>query len=222
MESVVYSQEGKEVGKIKLPEPVFGVPWNADLVHDAVTSMLSSRRRGTAHTKNRSDVSGGGRKPWRQKGTGRARHGSTRSPIWVGGGVAHGPRKDKDYECKINRKAKARALAAVLSRKFKDGEVLFLDRLSIPSGRTRDAKKVLDTLKKSIGPFGKAALKRSNAALIAFAAKDPLAERSLRNFGNLAVDEVRNLNLLSVLGNKLLVITSPDVSLKELSGRLAV
>src|SRR3954467_5139183 len=109
MESTVYNQKGKEVGKIQLAEQIFGLKWNADLVHQVVTSMESSARTNVAHTKNRGEVSGGGKKPWQQKGTGRARHGSIRSPIWVGGGVTHGPRKDKDYDRKINKKMKAKA-----------------------------------------------------------------------------------------------------------------
>ena len=110
MEQKVYNQKGEEAGKIKLPESIFGVPWNADLVHQVVVAMTSSMRHSIANTKTRGEVSGGGKKPWQQKGTGRARHGSTRSPIWVGGGIAHGPRKEKNYDRKINKKARAKAL----------------------------------------------------------------------------------------------------------------
>src|SRR4051812_16206027 len=127
MEATVYNQQGKSAGKIKLPEAVFGVPWNADLVHEVVRLMNSNSRTNVAHAKTRGEVRGGGKKPWKQKGTGRARHGSTRSPIWVGGGVAHGPRKDKNFDRKINKKARAKALYTILSRKFKDGEILFVD-----------------------------------------------------------------------------------------------
>src|SRR3989338_10320201 len=107
MEGTIYNQKGKESGKISLPEAVFGLKWNADLVHQVVVSMESSARTPVAHAKNRGDVRGGGKKPWRQKGTGRARHVSIRSPIWVGGGVAHGPRSEKNYARKINRKQKS-------------------------------------------------------------------------------------------------------------------
>src|SRR5690242_1243633 len=98
METKIYNHKGVETGKIQLPEDVFGVKWNADLVHQVVVSMESSARTAVAHVKNRGEVSGGGKKPWQQKGTGRARHGSIRSPIWVGGGVTHGPRKDKNFD----------------------------------------------------------------------------------------------------------------------------
>ena len=125
LEAQVYSQGGKNVEIVKLPESIFALPWKADLVHQVTVSLMSNKRTNLAHTKTRGEVSGGGKKPWQQKGLGRARHGSTRSPIWVKGGVAHGPRKDKNYERKVNRKMKAKALFTILSRKFRDGEVFF-------------------------------------------------------------------------------------------------
>ncbi len=117
MESKIYNTSGKSVGNIKLPEGIFGLKWNADLVHEVVRLMNSNSRTAIAHTKTRGEVRGGGKKPWKQKGTGRARHGSSRSPIWVGGGVTHGPRNDKNFDRKINKKAKTKALFTILSRK---------------------------------------------------------------------------------------------------------
>src|SRR3954468_2503145 len=129
MKSDIYNIQGKKAGTIELPESVFGVAWNDSLMHQVVTSMNSNSRTNVAHTKTRGEVRGGGKKPWKQKGTGRARHGSTRSPIWVGGGVAHGPRNDQNFSRKINKKVRAKALLTVLSRKYKDGEILFVDSL---------------------------------------------------------------------------------------------
>ena len=118
-------------------------------MHQVVTSLLSNARRGTAHTKFRGEVSGGGKKPWKQKGTGRARHGSTRSPLWVGGGVTHGPRTEKNYARAVNAKMASHALASVLSRKWKDGEIVFVDSLHFDSPKTARAKEVLAMLAKT-------------------------------------------------------------------------
>src|SRR3990167_11382618 len=131
MEAKIYNQKGKESGKVKLPEAVFGLPWNNDLVHQVMVSMMSNSRSTIAHTKGRGEVSGGGKKPWKQKGTGQARHGSSRSPICVGGGVTHGPLAEKNYKRKISKSMRAQALFSVLSKKMKDGEILFVGNLVI-------------------------------------------------------------------------------------------
>lgn len=218
MESPVYNQEGKQVGTVALPEAVFGAKWNGDLVHQVVTSMQGNARKPWAHTKTRGEVAGGGKKPWRQKGTGRARHGSIRSPLWVGGGVAHGPRNDKDYYRKVNRKMRANALCAVLSRKLKDGEILFVDSLSVPSGKTKDAKGILKNLA-GIRGYERLMTKPENAALVALGKKDAATARGLRNFSNLFVDEARNLNPVAALTYKFLLVSDPEVSVRALEGR---
>jgi large subunit ribosomal protein L4 len=151
MEAIVYNKNGKESAKITLNDKVFGVNWNADLVHQVATAMMSNRRAGTAHTKDRSEVSGTGKKPWKQKGTGRARHGSKRSPIWVGGGVAHGPRSDKNYSKKLTKKMKAKALYTVLSQKLRDGQILFVDSLKQDVIKTKDAVQALHSLSQVSG-----------------------------------------------------------------------
>lgn len=213
METTVYNQKGKEAGKIKIPESVFGVPWNADLVHQVVVSMTSSARHSIANTKTRGEVSGGGKKPWQQKGTGRARHGSTRSPIWVGGGVAHGPRADKNYDRKVNKKAKAKALFTILSKKFRDGEILFIDSLAFPTPKTSDAKEVMMAFSNVKG-FEKFATKPKNVAIITVLKKTPTLIKSFKNFGNVEVEEWRTINPVSVLNHKYLVISDPTESFK--------
>lgn len=218
METKVYNQSGKEAGKISLPESVFGLPWNADLVHQTVQSMLSSARNAIAHTKMRGDVRGGGKKPWQQKGTGRARHGSTRSPIWVGGGVAHGPRNDKNFDRKINKKMKTKALFTILSRKYRDGEILFVDALNFKAPKTKDAKEVLASFT-SIKGFDGMTKKRKNAAYITLPKKDLNTEKSFNNFGNIEVAEVRNMNPVEVLKYKYLVISTPTESLKTIESK---
>ena len=150
MESIIYNQKAEETGKISLPENIFGVSWNSDLVHQVVTSQMSNKRVGTAHTKDRSEVRGGGRKPWKQKGTGQARHGSSRSPIWVGGGVTHGPRNEKNYNRKVNKKMAVKALFTVLSKKLKDGEVYFIDAINLPAIKTKSAMAILNSFEKNI------------------------------------------------------------------------
>src|SRR3989338_7322401 len=133
----VYNQKGEKAGTAELPDGVFGLKWNADLVLQVVTGQAANLRRGTAHAKGRAEVRGGGRKPWRQKGPGRARHGSIRSPIWKGGGVTHGPLTEKNYSQKINRKMARRALYTVLSAKVRDNEVIILDTIAFSEPKTK-------------------------------------------------------------------------------------
>lgn len=220
METAVYNQKGESVGKIKLPESVFGLPWNADLVHQVVVSMTSSARNPIAHTKTRGEVRGGGKKPWKQKGTGQARHGSTRSPIWVGGGVTHGPRNDKNYDRKVNKKMKSKALYTILSKKMRDGEVVFVDEIKFKDIKTSQAAEMLKNLKAVSGLesiFGK----KNNAALIALGEHDNVVMKSFRNIGNVAMDEIRNINPVSLLQYKGIVIVHPESSLRNLESRLS-
>lgn len=216
MEHIVYNQKGEQSGKIKLPEAVFGVSWNADLVHQVVVSMMSNARHPIANTKTRGEVRGGGKKPWQQKGTGRARHGSSRSPIWVGGGIAHGPRADKNYDRKVNKKAKAKALYTILSKKLRDGEILFIDSLSFKTPKTADAKSTLMAFSKVKG-FEKFATKPKNVAVITVEKKTPEVVKSFKNFGNLEIEEFRTINPVSILNHKYLVISNPEASLKNLT-----
>lgn len=214
MESTLYNIKGEKAGKVAIPEALFGLSWNADLVHQVVTSMQSNAREGNAHTKNRGEVRGGGKKPWQQKGTGRARHGSIRSPIWKGGGVAHGPRNEKSYEKKINRQMRQKALLVALSRKWKDGEIIFVDSLSMKEPKTKDAKTVLAALSRE---FPALTTKKARTALIALPEAHKPTMKSFANFGNIVVDDVRNLNPVSVLANKYLVIANPKAAFETLS-----
>ncbi|MDP1624805.1 MAG: 50S ribosomal protein L4 [bacterium] len=220
MEATIYNIKGASAGTIKLSEKAFGLPWNADLVHQVMTSMMSNARQPIAHTKTRGEVRGGGKKPWRQKGTGRARHGSTRSPLWVGGGVAHGPRNDKNYARKVNKTVKTKAFFTVLSKKWNDGEVIFVDSISFAAPKTAEAKSVLVGLSKAKG-FETLATKRKNAAFIAIASKDANVEKSFRNIGSVVVDETRNLNMLDLLNSKFVVIENPVEAIKTLEAKLA-
>lgn len=219
MDAKIYSKDGKETGKVTLPENVFGVAWNADLVHQVVVSMQSNARAGTAHTKFRGEVAGGGKKPWKQKGTGRARHGSTRSPIWVGGGVAHGPRTEKDYSKKINANTKKKAFAVVLSKKFADSEIVFLDALTFDAPKAKDARALLTNL----GSVAKTLPnKRKNAALVVLSGRDPMTEKSFQNFGNVLVRQVKDVNPVDLLTYKYVIFANAESALKQLSARVTV
>lgn len=218
MESTIYNQAGKEVRKIKLPEAVFGLPWNEALVASVANGILNNKRVPTAHTKTRGEVSGTGAKPWKQKGTGRARHGSRRSPIWVGGGISHGPRNDRDYSVKINKKAKTKALFSLLSRKLKDGEIVFLENMSFKAPKTKEAKGVLSSIAK-VKEFS-AINRRKNAAFMAMPEKNENTIKSFRNFNNLELGLTKDLNVLDLLQYKFLIMTDPEKSVETLSARL--
>ena len=219
LSAVIYDRGGKKSGTINLPENIFGLPWNADLVHQVVVSMQGNARTPVAHTKDRSEVRGGGRKPWRQKGTGRARHGSSRSPIWVGGGVTHGPRNEKDYGRKINRKMRIKALYTVLSQKLKDGEVIFVSDLALKEPRTKEAQTALTALSSVTGNEG-LTKKRHNAALVLLPEKNIATAKSFRNISSIMVDEVRNINPVKALKYKYLVIAGPEKAVEFFENKL--
>jgi large subunit ribosomal protein L4 len=217
MEAIIYNNKGEKTGTIDLPVGIFGLPWNADLMHQVVVGMQANARGPIAHTKDRGEVRGGGRKPWKQKGTGRARHGSTRSPIWTGGGVAHGPRNDRSYAQKINRKQAQKALLVALSRKAKDGELIFVDSFGLTEPKAAQGKAFLSAFSKN--GF---TIRRKNAATIAITSHHPATLKSFANFSNVSVEEVRNLNPLSVLSKKYVIIENPSAAIEVLSKKSVV
>ena len=152
MKISVYNQEGKEIEKADLPSAIFDTPWNADLVHQVVVSQQSNRRVVMANTKGRGEVRGGGKKPWAQKHTGRARHGSIRSPLWKGGGVTGGPTKERVFSKKINKKMRIHALFAVLAAKARENALVVLDTLEAAGRKTKNLKGVLSKLPSNTRP----------------------------------------------------------------------
>src|SRR3989344_1527703 len=144
----LYNQNAEQAGSIELPDSVFGLKWNPDLVHQVVKGQEANMRPKVAHAKDRAQVRGGGKKPWRQKGTGRARHGSIRSPIWKGGGVTHGPLTEKNYNKKINRKMAKKALFTVLSQKARENEILVLEKLNFSEPKTKLASEFFKKISK--------------------------------------------------------------------------
>ncbi|MBU6415390.1 50S ribosomal protein L4, partial [Patescibacteria group bacterium] len=193
-----------------LPDAVFGLPWNADLVHQVVTSLQSNQRQVTAKTKDRAEVRGGGKKPWQQKGTGRARHGSIRSPIWKGGGVTHGPLTEKNFKKKINKKMARRALYAVLSAKARDKELVVLDEVRLNQPKTKEAALMFSALAKTKDFSG--IVKKKNGALLLLEKQNPVIKRAVRNLPYVKLDEARSANVLEVLQYKYVLFTKESVA----------
>jgi large subunit ribosomal protein L4 len=220
LEAPVYSAAGKKAGTITLAESVFGAKWNADLVHQVVLGMQANARQPWAHTKDRSEISGGGHKPWKQKGTGRARHGSTRSPIWRHGGVTFGPRNEKDYSVKINRKMRVNALFSVLSKKYAAGQVLFVNELALAAPKTKEAREIMTNLG-TIAGFEEVGTRRKNALYVVLPKMDVAAKKSFQNMGNVLMGTVSTLNPVDVLSYKYLVLVAPEESVKALEAKLA-
>ena len=219
MEAEVYNQKGKSVGKLALPETIFGVKWNGDLVHQVVTAMQANARTPVAHTKDRSDVRGGGRKPWKQKGTGRARHGSSRSPIWKGGGVTHGPRNEKNYEQKINKKMRIKALFTVLSEKLRKGQILFVEELSLKDIKTKDAVAIVKNLS-AVPGFEKIVGGKKPNVYITCPAKSDALKKSFANIKTVEIDEIKNVNPVDLLNFRYIIISQPKESIAFLGGKI--
>lgn len=210
----IYNQSGKEVATAELPDKIFALRWNADLVHQVATSQEANRRQNTAHAKGRSEVRGGGRKPWRQKGTGRARHGSIRSPLWKGGGVTHGPLKEKVFKKKINKKMASAALATVLSAKIRDKELLILEGLNLQEAKTKEAASIMKNLS-NIAGFE---VLVSKSSMLALPAHDGNIIRAFRNLPNIDTEEARNITVLDLLTHKFVIF--PKGALEILKKRL--
>ncbi len=199
----VYNLEGKEAEELKLSDSVFGLPANDDLVHQVYVSLMGNKRQVLAHTKYRGERAGSGIKPWRQKGTGRARVGSLRTPTWRGGGVAFGPTKNRNFKKKINKKMNAKAIAIVLSGKLKDKEIIILDKLELASRKT---KEMAAALKK---------FKLKGSILLSFGGKEKDLMRLSRNLPkvkNIATDQ---LNVSAMLDNKNLIMSKESVKYLE-------
>ncbi|PIS17384.1 MAG: 50S ribosomal protein L4 [Candidatus Nealsonbacteria bacterium CG09_land_8_20_14_0_10_42_14] len=200
MKLPIYDQKGEEVGTTVLPKEVFDVSLNPDLVHQVVVSQMANRRQGSAHTKGRGEVRGGGRKPWRQKGTGRARAGSIRSPLWRGGGVTFGPSRDKVFKKKTNQKMRRRALLMVLSTKAKNNLLILLDNLKITESKT---KAMAEILKKLPG--------QGKSTLIVLPGMDKNVILAARNLSGIGIRQAKDLNALDILQFKYLIMPKSAV-----------
>ena len=200
--TAVYNMAGEKVSELALNESVFAIEPNTSLMHLAVVSYLANQRQGTQSTKTRSEVSGGGKKPWRQKGSGRARQGSTRSPQWYHGGIALGP-KPREYGFKLPKKQRQLALKSALSCKVADDEMKVLDTFKLDAIKTKDVVKVL------------AALNTAKKVLIVLADNDNVIYRSARNIAGVKVATVGTINTYDVLNCDTLVVTKDAVAKLE-------
>ncbi|MDP1883910.1 MAG: 50S ribosomal protein L4 [Candidatus Moranbacteria bacterium] len=199
----LYNTEGKEVKEIEVSDAVFGLPANDDLVHQVFVSLGANQRQVLAHTKTRGERSGSGIKPWKQKGTGRARVGSSRTPTWRGGGIAFGPTNERNFKKKINKKMNSKAIVTVLSAKLRDGEMVVLDKLSLKENKTKEMAKILKNLE------------IKGRMLIGFS----MEERGLRTYSR-NIEKVENilvekLNVLDMLNNKNLVLSQDSIKYLE-------
>lgn len=217
----VYNQNGEKVGQQELPPKIFEVPLNSDLVHQVVVSQMANQRQGAANVKTRAEVRGGGRKPWRQKGTGRARHGSIRSPLWRHGGVTFGPSKEKVFKKIIPKKMRRKALFMVLTDKVKKGLLLILDKLNIEQPKTKLMKEIVNIQIKNFEnqktETKKDKIKKNKPESILFILPqlDKDIIRASQNILKTGTIEAKNLNVLDILKYKYLIMPQAAIEVIE-------
>ena len=205
MKQEIYNQKGEEIGKVELPSNIFGLEVNKDLIHQVVVAQMANARKIIAHTKDRSEKRGGGRKPWKQKGTGRARHGSIRSPIWKGGGVTFGPTKERVFAKKINRKMKQKALFMTLSSKIKDNEMILLDKLEMKEIKTKTMAAILNNLKNKLKKDS------TKSVLIVLPKTDINIIRANNNIAKTKTIRADSLNVLDILNYKYFLMLQDSI-----------
>lgn len=204
MKTDLYNQNGEVSGSVTLPKEIFEVKFNADLVHQIMVSLSANKRQVSAHAKFRSEVSGGGKKPWAQKGTGKARAGSNRSPIWKGGGVTHGPRNDRVWAKEMPKKMRRKALLMVLTQKALNKQLVVLDKIELEKGKTKEMATSLRKLPCS-----------NERTLIALPNYDKKLFLASRNIKKTTIEDARNLNVLDLLNSKYLLITKESIKTIE-------
>lgn len=196
----VYNQQNNKAGTTDLPEKIFNTKWNPDLVWQVAVSFAANQRKVIAHTKGRGEVRGGGKKPWRQKGTGRARAGSIRSPLWKGGGVTFGPTKERNFKKKINKKMKRGALLSLISKKNRDSELKVIDSLDIDSYKTKMAVGIINKL-----------FPPNKSLLVVSEKNNSNLKKALRNIEKVKYLPVNMLNVLDLLNYKYILIEKEAV-----------
>lgn len=214
MKTELYNQNAEVVGETELPDGIFGVKIDPDLVHQVLVVQMANARQVIAHTKGRGEVRGGGRKPWRQKGTGRARHASIRSPIWKGGGVAFGPTKERNFEKKVNKKEKRKALFMVLSSKVQDKELILLENLKFEAPKTKEALNVINDLSGKMAGY-KNMKKKRDSILFITPEKDRIILQATNNLPFVDILDAKSLNIKDLLENKYLILLKDAVPVIE-------
>lgn len=207
LKTKVYNQAAEFVKDLELPNNIFGVKLNNDLLHQVVVASQANSRQVLAHTKDRSEVSGGGKKPWKQKGTGRARAGSSRSPLWIGGGVTFGPTKDRNFKQKINQKMKQKALFMALSDKFVSETMVIVDSLDLQEFKTKKFNEILSAVENKI------LNNKRRDVLVINDSKEEKTKYSGRNLAGVKILNLENINLLDILNYKNLLLTETAVNL---------
>src|SRR5680860_401250 len=202
----IYNQTAEELKDLELAESIFSVPVNTELLHQAIVAQNNNSRQVLAHTKTRSEVAGGGKKPWKQKGTGRARAGSSRSPIWIGGGVTFGPRKDRNFKQKINQKMKQKAMFIALSDRIGSKSLAVVDDFKLPEYKTKAISNILTTFEKKVFNTDRRSL------LIISDNKDDMLKYSVRNLENIKLINLDNINLLDILKYRYLIMTEKAIT----------
>ena len=201
MKYPVYNSNGEQIKELELSARLFGRVAKPEVIHQVVVAQEANSRQVLAHTKTRAEVRGGGRKPWKQKGTGRARHGSTRSPIWVGGGVTFGPRSDRNFTLKVNKKQKQAALAMCLSDKVGSNQLVIVDQLGGNEGKTKELNKWLQSLKTKI-----TGIKDAKKVLLVMDKKEQKLIRSAANLRGLSTIGATSLNCVDILANTGIIV----------------
>jgi len=210
----IYNQNGEQTGELKLSDKVFALEVNNDLVHQAMVAQTANERQVLAHTKTKSEVRGGGKKPWKQKGTGRARAGSSRSPIWVGGEVTFGPRKDRNFSKKINKKMKQKALMMVFSDRVKNNNLLVVDKVEMAEFKTKLFNDSLKKIEKNFNGFDP---KGRRSVLFINDSKDVKVLNSGRNLSGVEMINLENINIVDLLKNRNLLIS--ESAIKKINER---
>ena len=202
----IYNLEGEKTGTIKLPEKIFGLKINNNLIYQVINVQLANKRKHLAKVKDRGEVRGGGRKPWRQKGTGRARHGSIRSPLWKGGGVTFGPNPGKIFNRKINKKAKRKAILMALSSKANDKELIIMEDLKIKEAKTKVMFNLINKILKE---------EKKSSILLTASQKDENLIKAIRNIPNTKIISVNSLNVFDLLSFKYLFLDKEGIKIIE-------